>query len=267
MRMMDRQLPQAWIEIGDDYARLERHTGLPLEREVMLDDRRRFGERLLRLARREIMIEAEIVRLGAVAGRRAGGRGDLHVRHGGQLFPVDRDQLDGVLGLRPGRCDNGDDGFALPADFIPGERVLRRRAVARKWREPRLPWLADRGEVVAGHHRDHAGRLLCRRGVDAADARMRVRAAQKRDMADVGHVDVIGVAPPALGEAPGLSPWHATPDPAAVVVHGLHPTAGRDRFDRIDDRLIAGAAAKVARQCLADLARGSACRAPATRPP
>ena len=29
-------------------------------------------------------------------------------------------------------------------------------AVARKWRELRLPWLADRGEVVAGHHRDHA---------------------------------------------------------------------------------------------------------------
>ena len=44
MRMMDRQLPQARIEIGHDGARLKRHAGLPLEHEVMLDHHRGVGE-------------------------------------------------------------------------------------------------------------------------------------------------------------------------------------------------------------------------------
>ena len=219
-------MPQAWVKIGDDDAWLERYAGLPLEHEVMFHDDGRLGKRLIRLARDEYVVETEIVGLGTVMGRRAGGRGDRQARHRGQFLPIDGDQLDRVLGLRPGRCDNGDNGLALPARFAPGERMLRRRAVAGKWCKLGLPRLADRGEIVAGHHCQNPSRLLCRRGVDAADAGVRMGAAHKRDVANVCHVQVVGVASPALGEAPGLASRCAAPDPTGALGHGL-PSARR----------------------------------------
>ena len=97
-----------------------------------------------------------------------------------------------------------------------------------KWAgEPVWDLGADRGEIVAGHDRDHAGSALGHRRTDRNDPRVGVRAPQKRDIAEMGDVEIVGVAAPALGEPLGVAARRAAPDPAACFAHGFAPARAR----------------------------------------
>ena len=227
MRMVDRQLPDARIEFGDDRTRFERHAGLALEDKVMLDHDRGLGKGLLRSAARKGMFETDVADLGAVDGRCTIRARRFDTRHRRQFFPLDRNQLNCVFCLRACCRNSRDHGFALPADFAASQRMLRRRTVHREGHEPCLPGLADRREVVTCDDGNHARREFGCRGVDRDDARMRVWAPQKRDVAQVGDVEVVGVAAPALRQPFGVAARDAASDEAARLAHGFEPARAR----------------------------------------
>ena len=83
----------------------------------------------------------------------------------------------------------------------------------------RLPRFADRCEIIAGHHRNHALRGSGGRGIDRADAGVRIGAAQECDVREFGDVNVIGVPASAGGEPDGFGARHAAPDDGLAVGH------------------------------------------------
>ena len=215
---------------------------------------RRVAKGLIGISRDERMIEPKIVGLGAVERRCACRRGDFELGDGRQFLPFDLDQFECVLGLRPGLGDDGDDGLALPAHFAAGEWILRRRTVAGKQRQLCLPRLADRSEIVASHDRNNPRRLSGRRGIDrggcvhadtgCAGTRCGRRLPHRCRRCN-GLCPLRGVCASRRGSA--------APDPVAACRSWPRLRRScRNGFDRIDDRLIASAAAEIARQCLAD---------------
>ena len=158
MRMMHGEPVAAAVELGNDGARLQRHAGLPLEGELMLDDDGGVAERRVRVADGESVIEAQIAGHRAVHGRRAPARRRVSiVASAGNSSQSIVDQLDAHLRPARGSPPRPRRRLALPARFPARERMLRRRDMPGSGASLRLPGLADRGELVAGHDRDHAG--------------------------------------------------------------------------------------------------------------
>jgi hypothetical protein len=219
--MVDAQLAQSRIERGDDDARLERDAGLALKHEIMLDDHGRIGKGPVRIARGERMVETEIGIFRGVKDRRISHPGGIDRGDRGQLFPRDRDQFERVLSQRPRGGHHRNHRLTLPAGLAARERILRRRAVAGQRREPRLPRLADRCEIVARHDRDDTRRLSCGDNIDRANARMRMGAAKKCDVAGIRRIEIVGVASPAFDEPLRVPPRRAAADPIAAVRHGF----------------------------------------------
>ncbi len=143
--------------------------------------------------------------------------------HGGKLLVVDLDQLGGVARLVTGLGDDDGDRVADMAHAPQGQRRVRRldhgRAVPRL-DQPAAGQAADLvgGHVGAGEDAGDPRGLPRRRGVDAADARVRVRRAQDVGVELVGPVDVVGVAAVAGDEAPVLLAPEARAD--AALGHG-----------------------------------------------
>ena len=75
----------------------------------------------------------------------------------------------------------------------------------------KAPSLLGRG-IGAGQHAEHAGRGLRLRGIDAPDARMRVRRMTSDAVALVRQVDVVDIATAAGEEALVLDPAHRLTD-------------------------------------------------------
>jgi hypothetical protein len=227
---MDRQLPHARIELGDDDAGFQRHPGLARKDKFVLNDRRRTAASQLEVTGRKAVLEADVVRHRGVDARRVGGRSLVDAGDRLERLPFHLDQGPRILGLRPCFRDDGNDRLALPACLAARQRKLRRRDVALDRREPRLPWLADRGEVLGRDHRDDAGRGFRRVGIDRSDARMRMRAAQECDVGDIGHGDVVGVAAAAGDKTRHLAARDVASDPRIArrpgVRHGLSAQLG-----------------------------------------
>ena len=122
------------------------------------------------------------------------------------------------------------------------------------------------GQLRAGDHGDDAGHRLRRRGVDRLDARVRMRRAHERHMRHARQRHVADELRAALREPRQVRPRHRAADigigpvergeGGRVVVGDFHRRAPapllRHRLDRVDDRLIAGAAAVVAGDVVAD---------------
>ena len=190
----------------------------------------------------------------------------LGIGDGGELLVVDRDQFAGVLGLGAGARHHGADRLALPAGAVDRDGVLRRRLDALEMREHADPGRDHLGKLRAGDHGDDAGRRLRRRGIDRLDARMRVRRAHERHMRHARQRHVADELRAALRQPRQVRPRHRAADIGVrpvergeggrVVVGDFHRARSRPllrhRLDRIDDRLIAGAAAVVAGDVLAD---------------
>ena len=150
----------------------------------MLDDLVGLGEGLVGLGLVAFeMHEADVVRAVVPDQRRA--RLD-RLRGGddrGQRLVVDLDQLGRVHRLMHGLGHHEGDVVADPAHAVARQRavarLIERRAVA-ALRAGRHRQIAEAGivPVLAGEHRQHAGRGLGLGRVDALDLRVRVRRAQ-----------------------------------------------------------------------------------------
>ena len=151
-----RALPRAF---NDDVARLEAAVDIAaLERKVMGD------------------VAWGIV----VHQRRAGRECCIHRQHGGQDFVFDLDAIDGCArGFSVPRCDRRD-FIADIAHLIDGERVEVGAKAA--------PFFTR--SIGAGDYGFDAGHRRGRTGINAFDARMRVRAAQHSCMQHARQMQV-----------------------------------------------------------------------------
>ena len=165
--------------------------------------------------------KADVAGRGLVQLRRARRLRGARVGDGGKRLVIDLDALGGVGGLQQRVGDHRHDRLAAMAHGAAREREARRlrhrRAVARAHR-PQRPHRrhAVRGHVGAGEHRDHAGQCLRRRGVDPANARVRVRRAHQHAGERAGKLDVGDEAPAPEQETAILDPAQRRAD--ALVV-------------------------------------------------
>ena len=151
---------------------------------------------------REVLLDAALalelprvaaVRLDVVVDeRRAVGERRLRIGHGRQRLVLDLDELGGVLGRGAAGRDDDRDAVADVARLVRRERQVQRRLRV-LGRQPRarqaaVPLL---GEVVAGPGGDHVRVRKGRRDVDAADARVRVRAAHDGEVDHAGQAHVV----------------------------------------------------------------------------
>ena len=152
----------AGVVASDRAARLERHAGVPADRELELDHRVRLAKRLVQIA----VALADGRRLARDAGSElAGRRGGADDR--GKLLDLERHQLRGVLRDIGVAGEHAGDRLADVAHELAREDRLAVRL------QPRDPGHAevDRrhlSDVRAGPHRDHA-----RRAERRADVRRR----------------------------------------------------------------------------------------------
>ena len=66
-----------------------------------------------------------------------------HVGHRFQFLVFDQDDFRGVLGDGPAFRHDGGDGFALPADMVDRDRMLRRGFETLQMRQHADPWRDD----------------------------------------------------------------------------------------------------------------------------
>ena len=210
--VIDGQALLALVPVGDDGARLGGDAGVAAEHERGLDHRIGRGEGFVGGADFQLAFEAEIVaefrldhrRLRIERGFRIGDRGQGLVGH--------LDQLADILGLRPRARDHGADGLALPAGALDRDRILRRGFEALEMGEHADPGRHHLGQFGAGDDRDDAGRVLRGFGLDADDARMRVRRAQEGDMGHARQADVADILPATLRQPLQIGPRHRAAD-------------------------------------------------------
>ena len=120
----------------------------------------RFGKGPIDLARIVIALKGQVVaERGMDDGCRRIERG-AHVRYRIELLIIDRDMLRGVLGRSAAGRHDGRDRFALPADAVDRDSVLRRGFEALQMREHADPRRDDGREFLTCNDGDHARHLL-----------------------------------------------------------------------------------------------------------
>ena len=151
----------------------------------------------------------------------------------------------------------GDDGrhrLALPARTLDGQRMLRRRFQALQMRQHADPGRADRKQVgAASPPRPRQGRARAGTQIEPLDARMGVRPAQESDVHQPRQHEVADELPPPLHQPRQFGRGTAAADVRVRPVErrerrrSFHPCPiARRGLDRVDDRLVAGAAAVIA---------------------
>jgi hypothetical protein len=209
---VERVLAGGAVEFADRGARLHRIRHEPVVDEVELDDPGRPADGGIdRGGVAQMPVVADIAgRLGPDLRRAGLQRGD----------DIDDRRLDCVvdddlLGRVARRCqavgDDHRDRVADMADTLDRQhrmrRLLHRRAVLRI-DQPAAGQAADPlgRQVLAGEHRDDAGRRFGRAGVDTVEAGIGVRAAQDIGVKLARPVDVVGIGPLAGQEPVILAP-------------------------------------------------------------
>ena len=158
----------------------DRAVPLRHAREGVFDDHVGVGEGLGDVAALEIQVHGDVVRLVVVHQRRAVFHRFFGVEHAGQRLPIDFDQIDRFFG------DIGIDGrhrrdfFADVAGLADGENILVGKECA--------PGPLDR--VFGGDDGAHAGKFFRLAGVDVANARVRVGAAQNFADQHAGQINI-----------------------------------------------------------------------------
>ena len=191
------------------------------------------GEFLLDRAEEIVAVLGDIVRAAlGMKHRVAAGIDRLHhVGDGRQRLVDDVDEGDGVLGDVPGIGDDQRHRLADVAHLAERDAALLDRRVGKAGQRSGLA-----RRLLAGDHRDDARERLGRALVDRADARVGVRAAQRRGMGDVRQRDVVDEAP-ASGEETGVFlAQHARADDTEPLIRPLLLPAGRGRMDFADLR-------------------------------
>ncbi len=149
--------------------------------------------------------------------RRLGGRRGARIHHGRQRLIIDRDPFHRIERLRVGFGDDRGDRLAHMAHLAARERKARRlghRLPVMGADRPQRPHRPDavRRHVGAGEHRDHPGRRVRARRVDAADHRMGVGRAHQHAVQRARHIQVGHEAPAAEEKFPVLDPLNRGTD-------------------------------------------------------
>ena len=263
------------VVVRQDDARLEAHDRVAAGVERVPVDRVGGAERGVNVAGRDPRLQHEVVPELGMDERRARRQRGLRVHHGRQRLPRDPHARAAVLGDRARLRDDGHDGLALPDGLVHGQRILRRRLHADVVLQHADPRIAVRGHLAPGHDRDHARQRGRVRGVDGGDARVGVRRAHERRVQEARHRDVVRVHAASGDEPRGLWPNDGASDVALVAGDagrargmprgrrgsrrrrarsrvGLVPPPRCRAQHRLDDRVIARAAAVVPADRLAD---------------
>ena len=144
-------------------------------------------------------------RLGGIAGE-AG----ASIEHGRQRLKIERDQARRVLGQAPAVRHYHRDRLACIARLARGqhmgvnvkadggERQAERDAVAGE----------QRAQIRIGQHRPHARQRARFAGIDAAQQRMRERAAHEARMQEAGQLEIIHEPARAAQQSAILQPQH-----------------------------------------------------------
>ena len=167
------------------------------------------GELLLDRAEDIVAVFGDIVRAALGMKNRLAARIDRlhHVGDRRQWLVVDLDERGCVFGDVARIGDDQRHRLADMADFSERDRALLDRRIGEAGKEPGLL-----RRLLAGDHGDNSGQRLGRALVDRPDARMRVRAAQRRRMRHIGQHDVVDEAAAPGQEARILLAQHARAD-------------------------------------------------------
>ena len=185
------------VDVGDDAAGLQRRRMAAWVMGRQPHDARGAGEGRLGglLVARLPVVDVVGVRLVVADDRCVGAERLLRGGHRRQRLVVDLDQCHGVLGDVAGVGDDRGDLLSLEAHLVGGQHGL---GVAAQSRHPGELVL---GQELTGDHGDDTGERRRRTGVDAADARVRVGAAQDCHVEHAGQHHVVDVGAPAADEA------------------------------------------------------------------
>ena len=173
-------------------------------------------------------------------------------------FVIDFDEIGGVGGdVAVGGDDDGD-GMADEVDAVHA-RGCGGCGLRRPGRSDAADDAADVVDVFAGEDGDDAGERGGFRDIDGPDVGRAVRAADDDGVVHAGHLDVFDVSGGAGDEARIFAAADALADELFDLGngggHGLRSCLCRGA-DRVDDVLIAGAAAEIAVEPFADFRVG-----------
>jgi hypothetical protein len=129
-----------------------------------------------------------------------------------KLLVVNPDDFRGVLRHGAAGRHDGGDGFALPADAIDGDGVLRGRLQTLQVREHADPRRDDGGKLLARHDGDDAGHAPRRGGIDAGDLRMRMGRAQEHHVSHARQLHIADIESASLHQPLEVRPRHHLAD-------------------------------------------------------
>ena len=210
----------------DAAATLDRMAAAAVLPERLAEHMLRLGEHALGLAVRHVEFGQQVVRRFTVHQRRIGRERSPAVGYRRQRVEIDVDQRRRILGDVAGVGDDDRDRFA-DMDGLVGRQHLAVVVllVVRAGQADHQPVGGEmRPEVFVGIDRVHAGQRERRRGIDAPDRCMGMRAAHERRLQQAGHVNVVDEAAAAGEQCMVLQPRDAGTDQAVA------------RARRIDDR-------------------------------
>ena len=230
--LVDRQPRLGGVPVRQHGARLQRHAGVPSKDEIRFHHLVGVGKRRIDGAGVEVTLESEVVAERGMNDRGFRIERGAHVRHRVQFLIFNRDDFrrilcDGAAGRHHGR-----DGFALPADMVDRDRMLRRRFETLQVRQHANPWRDDGRQLFACHDGDDARQALCRAGVDPDDFRMGVGRAQEHHMRHARQLHVADIKPASLHQPLEVGPW----DHLADI--GVRPIQHRERISGFADAMV-----------------------------
>lgn len=203
---VDRERVVDRIDAHRDTARLDRVAAALVQPEAVLDAVRRFGECAIDVAVVDALSRHEIVRaiqpgLGC-AGLKSGERID----HRRQLFEIEHDQGERVLGDAPAAGHHHRHGLAGVGDLVLRQHIRIDVEADRAGRQRLRDAVRgqQRPEISERQHRVHAGKGLGRARVDAVQSAVSHRAAQERDMQRAWDVEVVDEAAQSAQQRPVL---------------------------------------------------------------
>ena len=261
--VIDGKLARAAIVVGEDRPRLQRCARVARRVERRLDHLVGGSESLLHLAALVDALKTKIVTQVRMDDRCVRCQGSLHLDRRGQCLVADIDLGQRVLGGGARLGNYSGDRLAGPGGALQRQRQLRGRFHALEMRQHRDPGVAMLGEVLAGEHAQHARHCERFRGVDIDDPGVRVRAPDECHVRHARQHDVVDELSASLNQLlrvgsryrlADIGIWPVDGARVDDLVHGssLSVALPRHRFHCIDDRVIAGAAAVVAGEMLAD---------------
>lgn len=193
--------------------------------ELLLDHCRRVGESCVRVADLCFHLECQVVAPAFFDQRGPGLEGQVGVHEHGQRLVVDLDQLQCVLGdvavVRHHHCHRlADEVHRALGEHrvrqLPHQRIQRLDEALRDTQFGLVDHRLQRGGVGRGENGVHTGHRAGGGDVDPGDARVRLRAAQKRCLQGSGHPDVVDKPALAAQQAIVLDPRDGAAEPAGV---------------------------------------------------